>query len=167
MTNILWRALTFATIVTFSSSAFAEDVVIPSVPTAPNEPDVGAVIVPLKKGKIAPFTGLELSPAAVAQIVADLDSITEQIKVEVDVAVKKEQAQCLFKLNEQKIAEETKRSINLAQINSLEKQNKVFRDRIRALETDQPNLPLWVAGGFVVGVTLTGVVSYVIVKATQ
>ena len=157
-----------STILIASSPCFAEDpITLPQITAPSTEPDVGAAISPLNKGQHAPFTGVELSPKAVAQIIAELETEKARTEVEVTKAVASEKATCEFKLQQQKIDTDATQKIIIAQLQASQKESTVLRNRVFTLENDQPNLELWVAGGFTVGVALTALTSYVIVKATH
>ena len=59
---------------------------IPTVLLPEGEPNPGAAISPLRKGNKAPFTGVHLSPEAVATLLAHYKFLADQIEIEVNRA---------------------------------------------------------------------------------
>lgn len=155
---------------------FAQDpiptVTLPQPPVpAPGEPDVGAAISPMKKGNIAPFTGILLSPKAAATIIANLNALQEQIKVEVDHARAEEQAKCDFRVSETTTRLETDKKILRAQVDEQGKRIVIITDQLKKEETSRPNTSLWVGVGtgvgFVLGVAATVLTVYAVNQASK
>ena len=126
-----------------------------------------AVITPLKKGQIAPFTGVELSPLAAANIAADYDAFSERIKIEVEQAVGKEKAQSTFAINQLKITSESDKKILQAQFDAKTKQVQDLIDQLMIAEAKTDSTKYWCVGGFAVGVVLTTVITYAVTRATK
>ncbi len=135
-------------------------------PLAPGEVDVGAAISPMRRGQLAVFTGVLLSPLAVATVVAELNSIQERINLEIDRTEAVERASCQFKLDEAKNAHETDKKIFFAQIEAKDKYIITLNDVIKENESNTPNTPLWVGlgigAGFLAGVAATVVTVYAV-----
>jgi hypothetical protein len=74
----------------------------------------------MKKGQVAPFTGVLMSPEAVAKVIVELNSRDEEIAIEVNKAVAEQQVKDQYKIDElnadliqqQKIADAEKESLN-------------------------------------------------------
>jgi len=79
-----------------------EKVELPKVETQQGEVDPGEVISPMKIQQKAPFTGVLLSPKAVATITAKLSTIVERIKLAQAEATEQAQEVCR---NEKAIAD--------------------------------------------------------------
>ena len=95
--RLLSLILCFALLFGTSRPALADNgITFPEVPVVAGEPDVGAAVSPMKKGDKAPFSGVLLSPRAVATIIAQIHATTDQIKIEVDKAKAESKAQCDF-----------------------------------------------------------------------
>ena len=153
-------------LVTSTGTAFAEPLNLPPVPElVEGEPDVGEAISPMKKGQKAPFTGVLLSPAAVAKVLTELKYLQEKIDIEVQREVKTCTAECTFKIETVKIELETDKKILQAKLEAEEKQNKILVDRVKKLEKNQPNVLLWSAGGAVVGVLTTIAIVFAVSSA--
>ena len=151
-----FTSLLIGSMISMSVPAFADP---PSIPDAPSlvegEKDVGAAISPMKKGQTAPFTGVLLSPKAVATVTVELQSIAEKVKIEVSRATDEATARCDARVNEEKIKAEAGVKILNAQLESRLAENKILTDRLEKEEKSKPNLMLWTGGGVVVGVALT------------
>lgn len=94
---ITMTAFSLATLT--STVSHAQSAQLPPAPTpGVNEPNVGEAISPMKIGQRAPFTGLLLSPAAVAKITVELNHIDDKVKLEVDRAVMRQKAEDDLKL---------------------------------------------------------------------
>ncbi len=161
--------ITFATCVFLSSlTARADSKSIPQPPPpVAGEVDVGAAISPMKKGQVAPFTGVLLSPKAVASIITELDSIPKTIKIEVDKARGDEKAKCDFRAGEAKAAADADAKVAAAKIESNMKRIGVLEDELKKERDARPNLGVWVAAGFVGGVVVTAATTYVILQAAK
>lgn len=159
-------------------SAFAQDP-IPTVtvtlpqppPPAPGESDVGAAISPVKKGQIAPFTGILLSPKATATIIANLNALQEQIKIDVDHMRAEEQVKCDFKVSETTIHLEADKKILQAQVDEQNKRITIVTDQLKKEEVGRPNTPLWVGlgtgVGLIIGVGLSALTVYAVGHASK
>lgn len=134
---------------------------------SPDEVPVGAAISPMKKGQIAPFTGLLLSPAAIAALIVELNSFKEQTKIEVDHAVGDQKAQCDFSLAEQKNVLETDKKILSAHITDQDKQISILQVDLKAAEARQTNPALWLGLGALGGFIVTIAIAYVVVQAVK
>jgi len=143
----------------------------PPPPASSSEPDVGAAISPMRRGQIASFTGLLLSPRAVAEIVARLNSIGDQIKIEVERAEAEQKAKHDFAVAEARARYEADKKVLQVQVDYANKQAVVLNDIIKQQEANKPNVPLWAglgAGvGLVVGVGLTVLTTYVVTQTSK
>lgn len=147
-------------------------IALPDAPKpAPGEPDVGAAISPMKKGQVAPFTGILLSPKATATIIAQLNTLQEQIKIEVDHARAEEKAKCDFRVAEVQTTAEADRKVLQAQVDARNKEINILNGVIKQHEENKPNTPLWVGLGtglgFVVGAGLTVLTVYAVNQAQK
>lgn len=158
------------TITSFTKIAHAEDVVIPYIPpvTAPTtEPDVGNAISPMKKDDRAPFTGVLLSPRAIATILSQFRNQKDQTKIEVDHAVSVERAQQEYKISEMKTSSETEKKILEAQLAARKKEISVLDERLKKEESSRANVPLWTGIGVGGGIALTVLTVFAISSASK
>ncbi len=149
----------------FAQTAPTVTTTLPSAPEKlPGEPDVGAAISPLKKLQIAPFTGVLLSPEATAQLIVQITTFPQVIKIQVDHQAAVDKAQCDFSLAEQKNTLETDKKILQAQVDASNKIIPVLTEQVKKLEDSRPNTTLWfglgAAAGVVVTVLLTLAIAY-------
>lgn len=165
------RLLSFVLCIVILLTPFAsraDGVSLPEPPQpVPGEVDVGAAVSPMKKGQVAPFTGVLLSPKATAVIVTQLNSIDEMIKIEVDKAKAESKAQCDFALAEQKNALETDKKILQASIDEKLKRINALENKVKEAEASRPNTTLWTGLGFAAGVTVTVLTVYAVSQASR
>ena len=147
----------------FTMPAYADDAAtsgakLPKLETPAGEVEMGAVIAPMKKGQAAPFTGVLLSPRASASLTVQINSINEQIKIEVERARNEANAQCEFKTSELKVVADADRRVSTAMLDSRDKDIKILQDNIKQHEKDEDNSPFWYVvsgvGGLLAGVGL-------------
>jgi hypothetical protein len=143
-------------------SALVEEVA-PEVPKA--EKDLGAALSPLKKLQIAPFTGVLLSPLAVANLIAELNAKSEEIKIEVDKA--KDDAKVKFEYEKtilQNSCIADKKVIEANLINQ-QKQVALLDAALRAEIESRPSPAGWAILGLAAGVIVATATASVIVAA--
>lgn len=121
----------------------------------PGEPDVGPAISPMKWGQKAPFTGVLLSPGAVATVIAELNAIDDLLKIELDRERKTQQAKCDFRVEQVKIVLEADKQVLKAQLEARKREINILNERLKKVEDNAPNMALWVGGSFVAGVLVT------------
>ncbi len=143
-----------AVLSSIASPVFAqENVTLPAAPPLqPGEQDVGAAISPMKKNQWAPFTGVLLSPTALATVIVELQSIEDKVKIETNKVRAEEVAKCDHRvaLATNKLTAE--RDIALTQVEARNKEISILNGIIKQQEDDRPNLPLWVGLGTGIGV---------------
>jgi hypothetical protein len=143
--------------VLFSTSvARGEELRFPPVPKLQlNEPDVGMALSPMKKDQRAPFTGVLLSVAAVADITVRLEQEQRRTKLEVDKALGLQAAEGRFALDVYKAHSAADLAIAKARLDAEMRTNDVLLKRIDKLETQVGNQTLWVGVGVASGVVVT------------
>lgn len=159
----------------FAEPPVAAPVPTITVPAAPppitGEKDSGAVISPMKKGQVAPYTGVLFSPTATASIIAQIAAIQDEVTVEVDHARADEQAKCKFQVAETTTHLTADKQVLQAQVDDQNKRIAALNESLKKSEASRPNLPLWVGlgtgGGLVVGVALSALTVYAIGKSTK
>lgn len=151
-----------------SSAVKAGGVSLPDSPTpVPGEVDVGSAISPLKKGQIAPFTGVLLSPKATATIITQLNSLDALVKIEVDKAKSESKAQCDFAIAEQKNQLETDKKVLQASIDEKLKRITILENQVKEAEASRPNVVIWAGVGFAGGIAVTVLTVYAVSQATR
>lgn len=154
-------SLLLASQLSLASTAIADDAVSIPAPPPPvsGEIDVGAAISPMKKGQVAPFTGVLLSPKALATIVVQLNTVPDQIKIEVDKTKAEDKANCDFNVAETKNRLETDKKILQAEVDSANKRVNILSDIVKQQEASKSNNGLTTGlvgvGGVLVGIGAT------------
>lgn len=155
---------------TFAQDAPAKQataVTIPQAPTPlPGEPDVGAAVSPMRRGQVSPFTGILLSPKAIATIMVELNSIQDVVKIETDRVKAEADARCEFRVSQLKIAMEADAKIAQAKLDARQRELDVVTERLKKVENSSPDPLLWGGLGFGAG-ALSVILTIVIVQATE
>lgn len=125
-----------------------------------------AIMTPLNEGMQAPYAGVLLSPAAVAQIAVELQSASERTKIEVDNARKLEVEGCRFQIEKINIENTTNQKILTAKVDATKKENEILNDRIKKIE-DQPSAWFYVGAGALGGIVTTVLISIAISSAQK
>jgi hypothetical protein len=121
----------------------------------------------MKKGQVAPYTGILLSPRATATIITQLNSIDDAVKIEVAKAKAESKAQCDFALDEQKNRLETDKKVIQADADEKAKRIKILETKLSESEASRPNVIVWTGVGFVGGVVVTVLTTYALSQATR
>jgi hypothetical protein len=130
---------------------------IPQPPKGgPDEPDVGSVVTPMKRGQKAPYTGVLFSKKAVSETIAEFKNKDKECKLRVDKLRKDLKA--IHKLEKTKIQlelEATKKSCKI-KVDARDETIQFMDKRIEKI--GNPKTEMWfvigASGGFVIGVTL-------------
>jgi hypothetical protein len=132
-----------------------EKISFPPINSPDSEAHIGAAISPLSKGLRAPFTGLLLSPEAIATIITELSSYQSLLEIELAKAKAEYEASLSFSLNKLKIEHETDKEILLSQIKSSDKRIVELGILLQKEIDRRPNVFLWTSLGVLGGVGLT------------
>lgn len=147
---------------------YADDVVLPAVPAlTKNEPDVGEALSPMQRGQVAPFTGVLLSPKAVASIMAQTRTANDKLKLEVETARAEERAHCEFRLSEVKTILEADKKILQAQVDEKTRRITILEETLKKNETSSTEILGWSALSFGLGVGLTILTTFAIGQVYQ
>lgn len=142
-------------------------IVLPDVPLQPGEPDVGAALSPMKRGQQAPFSGVLLSPRATATLLVQINSINDQIKIEVDHARAEEIAKCDFRVKETTTTMTADQKILQARSDAQAKQIDVLNDQLKREEGARSNGTLLLGLGVAGGVILTVLTTFAVSRSTK
>ena len=156
------RSMTLAAcVLLFSSSAWAQ-ITLPPIPDMDlDEPNVGKAVSPMKKGQRAPFTGVLLSPEAVADITVEFESFPERLKLEVDMAVGMSQVDAQHRIDMLLAEGAADLSVAEAKLKAQLQVNSVLSKRIEKIEAEMGNTTLWFGMGITGGVVATLAIVYV------
>lgn len=147
---------------------YADDIALPAVPAlTKNEPDVGEALSPMQRGQVAPFTGVLLSPKAVASIIAQTRTANDKLKLEVETARAEERAHCEFRLSETKTILEADKKILQAQIDEKTRRITILEETLKKNETSSTEVLGWSALSFGLGVGLTILTTFAIGQVYQ
>lgn len=134
--------------------------------SSPAFADDAAIVSPVHQGQLAPWTGVLLSPTAVAKIVAQHDADRSVLQLELQRQKDVDAARAAFDLTSARTTCLADKAVGQAQLDALQKQNKALQDQLKGTQGGLPP-SVWAGigglGGLIVGV----IVTVVVVKATK
>ena len=139
-----------------TTSAHAQELELPKVETPEGEADPGEAISPMKMNQKAPFSGVLLSPKALAVITAKLKSVDSKVKLASEEAKETANEVCRNEKANMTIVSDTDKTILRARIQDNERNLTMYENRIREMNDSHINsgalVGLGVAGGVVASV---------------
>ena len=141
----------------------APTVTAPATLAAPEPPPI---ISPLNKGQAAPWSGVLLSPPAVAQIVAQQDTAKAALLLAVQHQQELDAANQKYALDSAATTCNADKTVLQAQVTDGQKQEQVLTQQLKSV-TGGPGAPVWIGVGFVGGVVVTVLTAFAISKATH
>lgn len=152
---------------TFGHHVSAEDFKLPQVDVPAAEQDVGEAISPLKKGDRAPFSGVHLSPKAVAKIKVELDSFDDRLKIETDRTLGEAQANFDKRIADVEARAEADKKISDAKLEYNDFIVKQLDKRLQEEIDSRPSVMLIIAGTVVVTAAVTVLTYYVASQSSK
>jgi hypothetical protein len=144
-----------------------ENISLPKMETPVGEVDPGEAISPLKRGQRAPFTGVHLSPAAVARIIVELESFPEKLGIEQARLRDELNAQCKKLVDDEKTSHETTKRTTDAQHKSDMVEIKNLTEQLEQEKKNRSNVYLWAGVGVMSGIGITLLTVYAVNKASE
>lgn len=159
-------------ILIFSNHSYANEKIIPEAPKPVlGEISVGEAISPMRKGQLAPFTGVLLSPAAIAKVMTEINSISETIQIEVEKSKKEELVKCDYKIQSAILPLKSDVKILNASLEEKKKRIDELNKVVKEQSENQTDTTLWVTlgigGGFLLGALTTVLVTYGVSQSTK
>jgi len=151
--------LLVTTMLVSSGHAWADDPVVgPPLPPP--------VVAPLTKGQPAPFTGVLLSPEAVAHVVAQQDAVAEHESMAIKHQSDLDAIQLKFQVDQLTTTCTTDKNILQAQVDDGKKQVQILNDQLKKT-TGGPPASLWLGIGGVGGVVVTLLTVFAVSRTTK
>ena len=151
-------------------SAPSQTIDIPIPQLSEGEKDPGEAISPMKRLQKAPFTGVLLSPAAVAKVIVELSTIGQKIEIEVKKVKEEQEAVCVKKVSDtenrlgtDKRVIEARLNSSISDYNSLNKQYKKLKED----HESEWNPETWIGIGAAGGIAVTILTAFAISQATK
>jgi hypothetical protein len=138
---------------------------LPPVTMVAGEVPVGNVISPMKLGQKAMFSGLLLSPSAVATVISNLDHQKQACDIEVKKATDTDTAQCTLKVTIADNATVRVQSVSDAEVKSRDAQIKTLSDALQKAQSSSSSPYIWAVVGVVSGIALTLGTVFLVSKA--
>jgi len=145
------------------------DLLPPPPPLQPGETDIGKAVAIIKKAQVAPFTGVLLSPAAAATVIAEIKNQDAKCAIEIQKKLDELKVQSDLKYKQLEISYNTFKSSCEIKIKSRDDTIDLLN---RTLEKNtNPKTELWfiggLTGGFLVGVGLTVATVFALSKTME
>jgi hypothetical protein len=135
---------------------------VDQVTTPLPEENVGAAISPMRKGNKAMFTGVLLSPLAIATLITELKSAELVTEIEVKRAKDEAAAWCIKDLEKAAATAEAEKKSLQAEIDAKITQMKELEKALDKAERDRPNAYLWAGLGVIGGVGISLLTVYAV-----
>lgn len=151
MKRLLWilaLLTTFITTPAYAEISFPQDIVHDQV-------DVGEAISPMKIDQRTPFSGVLLSPKALAKVVAELRAIDEKVNLSVKHAVEIETAKCETAIKNKDQNNIANAKVAEERLNLSLNENQILTERLKKLENETDYTWLYITGGAVTGMAMT------------
>jgi len=139
---------------------------LPKIETPYGEIDPGEALSPMNKGQKAPFTGVLLSPKAVAKVIVDLKSVDDKVQLEVGNAVRMQQEICLREATKTNITVEADKKILMASIDEKIRTIKLYENQLKK-ETKKADPGMVLGIGVAIGVALTTLSALIVSQVTK
>ena len=148
---------TFLMISFLTTNVIAQDkqIDIPSVETQVGEKDPGEAISPMKLNQRAPFTGVLLSPKAIAFLLSKLNFVDDRIRTAADESKDLAEEVCRTEKANLKIRTDADAAILQARIDDNQRILKMYENNTAKLEASQSDSVLMLGLGAVGGVIVT------------
>ena len=148
------------------SSLLVASMLATSAPAWADGPTTAPTVTPLIKGQPAPYTGVLMSPEAVAQVIAQNDTAAQALKLAVQHQADLDAAQLKFQLDTLTTTCTADKNDLQAQVDDGKKQINILNDQLKK-ETGGPSPPVWIGLGAAGGVVATILIVFAVGKATK
>lgn len=140
---------------------------LPPIQLQPGEKDPGNALSPMKRGQRAPFTGVLLSPSAIATVVVEFESFEERLHIEVMKSVAEERAAGDKRLGDANATSTADKKILQANFDAAKREANAFKIELKELKDSQPNPYLWAGIGAAGGVVFTLLTVFAVTQVTK
>jgi hypothetical protein len=123
-------------------------------------------ISPLKSSQPAPYSGILLSPVAVAQLIAKFDSCSAETELAVKKQFDDDAAMQSYQLKKLSTTCDADKSIVKAQLDSAKAQNALLEEQLKKI-SNPPSAMFWAGIGGIGGVVVTILTVVAVSKATK
>ena len=141
--------------------------IIAPMKLAVNEKDLDKVLSPMRKGQKAPFTGVLMSPAATANIIVELQTIDEKIRIEVNAAVQKQLVECDKKFDDNNSRFNADKKILQSKVDQKDRELLVFNNQLKKEKDSATNPYIWAGIGALGGIVTTVLITFAVSNVTK
>lgn len=158
-------------VISFFSSNIAVaqegNVDLPKVETQQGEVDPGEAISPMKVNQRAPFSGVLVSPKAVATLTARLQSIADRIQLAGDEATENANEVCRNEKSVAKIQTDANANILQARIDSNQRIIEAYEKSIKETRESQTDPALLISLGAIGGAAVTALTIFAVAQSLK
>lgn len=140
---------------------------LPPIQLLPGEKDPGDALSPMKRGQRAPFTGVLLSPSAVATVVVEFESFEERLHIEVMKSVAEERAAGDKRLGDANASSTADKKVLQSNFDAAKRESDMFKKELKDLRDSQPNPYFWAGIGAAGGVVFTLLTVFAVAQVTK
>jgi hypothetical protein len=141
--------------------------VLPPLKLQPGEKDPGAALSPMKLGQRAPFTGVLLSPGAVANVIVELESFEKRLHIEVMRSVSKEQAAGDKRLSNANVGCVADKKELQANLDASKRETNAYKTELNNIKDSRPNPYIWAGLGALGGAAFTLLTVFAVTQVTK
>jgi len=141
--------------------------VLPPMKLQPGEKDPGAALSPMKLGQRAPFTGVLLSPAAVANVIVEFETFEERLHIEVMRSVSEERAAGDKRLSDANAGCVADKKELQANLDASKRETDAYKTELKNIKDSQPNPYIWAGLGALGGAAFTLLTVFAVTQVTK
>jgi hypothetical protein len=141
--------------------------VLPQTNLQPGEKDPGPVLAPMKLGQRAPFSGVLLSPSAVANVIVEFETFEERLHIEVIRAVSEERAAGDKRLSDASAGCVADKKELQANLHASKRESDLYKKELKNTIDSQPNPYIWAGLGALGGAAFTLLTVFAVTQVTK
>lgn len=141
--------------------------VLPPMKLQPGEKDPGAALSPMKLGQRAPFTGVLLSPIAVANVIVEFETFEERLHIEVMRSVNEERAAGDKRLSDANTGCVADKKELQASLSASKRETDAYKAELKNINDSQPNPYIWAGLGALGGAAFTLLTVFAVTQVTK
>lgn len=140
---------------------------LPPMKLQPGEKDPGAALSPMKLGQKAPFTGVLLSPTAVANVIVEIETFEERLHIDVMRAINEERAMGDKRFNDASAGCVADKKELQANLDASKREVDIYKVELKKSNDSQSNPYIWASLGAIGGAAFTLLTVFAVTQVTK
>lgn len=140
---------------------------LPPMKLQPGEKDPGAALSPMKLGQKAPFTGVLLSPVAVANVIVEIETFEERLHIEIMRAVSEEHAIGDKRFSDASVGCIADKKELQANLDASKREVDIYKVELKKSNDSQSNPYIWASLGAIGGAAFTLLTVFAVTQVTK